>query len=478
LILRRQRVGRAVDSSWIIIGVGVLIGLGWGLYLYVRAFVPDGDTQLLVFGSHTAWACLQERRFPCEGVSQFALLQHIPAIAGVALGKTDLTIYRVLSLGSVLAVAGLTAIAGLVGRRVGGAMGSGLGCAIVLSGPFVYYDATTWGEPVAALFLALPIAALIFRWNVAIVFVAALLAAITKDVAPLTIVLLAGALLLMRLRTDGIRATVVRGAAVLAGAATGAVLTAGFNLFRYGVLHNAFYIDEVPRPPVGGFTVKAFGALWFSPSGGVIPYWPSMGVLLVLIAMSLLALRAGSWRMRCAHAALLGAFAFNTLVLASFAAPFGWIAWGPRLMLPWLVPALIVAVVLHRRRVQRACGWCVRWWGIATPIAVGIAVVGVFVNAAARFSDGWVAFFRPRPATDAYCPGPDVISWADPDLYFGCIGSVLWDRDGPIVILRDGLPDDASQVALVFSLVIVAFLVLTFAVSVVPIKRTAKVADE
>jgi hypothetical protein len=109
---------------------------------------------------------------------------------------------------------------------------------------------------------------------------------------------------------------------------------------------------------------------------------------------------------------------------------------------------------------------------------VGIAVVGVFVNAAARFSDGWVAFFRPRPATDAYCPGPDVISWADPDLYFGCIGSVLWDRDGPIVLLRDGLPDDASQVALVFSLVIVAFLVLTFAVSVVPIKRTAKVVDE
>lgn len=439
------------------IAAATLIALAWGWYLYVHAFVPEGDTQLLVSGSRTAWACIQERRVPCDGVAQFAILQNIPALIGVALGKTDTTIYRVLSLGSILAIAGLTVLSGLIGRRVTGSAGAALGAAVVLSGPFVFYDATTWGEPVAALFLSLPVALLIFRFNVVLLAVAAALAAITKDVAPVTVVLLAAAILAARFGTDGRSMTIRRAVAVAAGCAVGAGATAAFNYFRYGVFHNAFYIDQVPRPPLGGFTIKAFGALWFSPSGGVIPYWPSMVVLLVVIGMSLLAIRAASWPMRLAHVAFLGACIFNTAVLAGFVAPFGWIAWGPRLMLPWLLPALFIGAVLHRRTLDRWCATCMRAWGIFIPIAVAAVVSGIYVNAAARFSDGWVAFFRPRPTTDPYCGTS--MSWDQPDAYFSCIGSLLWDRNGPIILLREGVPPIASDAAMVLAFTVATFLI-------------------
>ena len=448
---------RYVDFSWVVIATATIIALAWGWYLYVHAFVPDGDTQLLVRTSHIAWACIEQRVVPCDGVAQFAIMQNIPALAGVALGKTDDTIYRVLSRGSVLAIAGLTLLAGLVGRRVCGVMGATLGSAIVLSGPFLYYDATTWGEPVGALFLALPIAALIVRCNVILVAVASVLAAITKDVAPVTVILLAGAILAARFGTDPRAVTLRRAVAVAVGSMLGAMLTAGFNYFRYGVFHNAFYIDEVPRPPLGGFVAKAFGALWFSPSGGVIPYWPSMVVLLIVLAMSVLAIRAASWNMRVAHLALLAAVVFNTAILASFVAPFGWIAWGPRLMLPFLLPALFVGVMLHRHVLARWCVGLVRAWLLVIPLAVVVVAAGVYVNAAARFSGGWLVFFAPRSSADPYCSTP--VFWDKPQVYFDCIGSLLWDRNGPIVLLQDQLPATASNVALVLTMVVVGFVV-------------------
>ncbi len=445
-----------VGASWVVIAVATIIALVWGWYLYGHAFVPDGDTQLLVSSSHIVWACVEQRVMPCDGVAQFAILQNIPAIIGVALGKTDDTIYRVLSLGSVLAIAALTLLTGLVGRRVGGALGATLGAAIVLSGPFIYYDATTWGEPVAALFLALPIVALIFRWNLGLVVVASTLAAITKDIAPVTIILLSGAILAARFGTDERAVTLRRAIAVVAGSMLGAVLQAGFNYFRYGVFHNVFYIDLSPRPPVG-FIGKAFGAVWFSPSGGVIPYWPSMFVLLIVLAMSVLAIRAASWNMRVAHLALLAAAVVNTMILASFVAPFGWIAWGPRLMLPWLLPALFVGVILHRQLLAHWWVGLLRMWAVMIPLAAIVAATGVYINAAARFSGGWLVFFAPRSSADPYCSTP--VFWDKPRAYFDCIGSLLWDRNGPIVLLRDQLPATASNVALVLTMVVVGFVV-------------------
>jgi len=208
-----------------------------------------------VRSSHIAWGCVEQRVVPCDGVAQFAIMQNIPALAGVALDKTDDTIYRVLSLGSVFVIAGLTLLADLVGRRFCGVLGATLRSAIVLSGPFVYNDATTW---------------------------------------------------------------------------------------------------------------------------------------------------------------------------------------GPHLMLPFLLPTLFVGAILHRRVLARWRVSPIRSWVLFIPLAATIVAMGVYANASARFSDGWLAFFRCRGATDVYCP--TLASWDQSGPYFNCIGSLLWDRNGPIVLVQgDGI---------------------------------------
>ena len=183
----------------------------------------------------------------------------------------------------------------------------------------------------------------------------------------------------------------------------------------------------------------------------------SICVLLIVLAMSVLAIRAASWNMRVAHLALLAAVVFNTAILASFVAPFGWIAWGPRLMLPFLLPALFVGVMLHRHVLARWCVGLVRAWLLVIPLAVVVVAAGVYVNAAARFSGGWLVFFAPRSSADPYCSTP--VFWDKPQVYFDCIGSLLWDRNGPIVLLQDQLPATASNVALVLTMVVVGLVV-------------------
>jgi biotin transporter BioY len=125
------------------------------------------------------------------------------------------------------------------------------------------------------------------------------------------------------------------------GLVIGAACNAGLNLIRYGVVTNTEYLEAKYRAVPLHVELDSFAGLFASPSGGLIFFWPSVVVLIgVLLACSLRRRRE-----TLVLAAIVLALTLVQVGLATWWAPFGWFAWGPRLTLPWVWPFLLLAIV-------------------------------------------------------------------------------------------------------------------------------------
>ncbi len=98
-------------------------------------------------------------------------------------------------------------------------------------------------------------------------------------------------------------------------------------------------------------------ALWLAPNGGVGWFWPlAAAVVIGLVVIAGTAARGGAERRRRSLPAvgLVVALLLTTGTLASWFAPFGWVAWGPRLMVPVLPAVLgLLTVVLYHSEVEQ-----------------------------------------------------------------------------------------------------------------------------
>jgi hypothetical protein len=294
----------------------------------------------------------------------------------------------------------------------------------------------------------LAVAAVAFRLHAVWIFLAMLAAASTKEIAPVTLGLLAGALFIGFVGEGNWRSVVRPALATASALAIGVVMNSLFNWFRYGVFHNAVYIDQVPSPPLdGGYVVRIATALWFSPAGGLAAFWPLMILLLLMTGAAVWgAVRRHALHQLLATGLVALVIIFNTGLLVRFVAPFGWVAWGPRLMLIWALPALVVVIIANRRM---ALGWVRRFQRDAIvwyPLMGACVVVGVVANVSARYYIKWMEFFDPP------------VYWTDSELYFATISAKAWDLQGPLMIVLRDAPRPVLVGSAVFGLVLVALL--------------------
>ena len=207
-------------------------------------------------------------------------------------------------------------------------------------------------------------------------------------------------------------------------------MNAGFNLFRFGDLTNASYLDPVFQTPghrVEGDVLRVtvgcaeWGLLWF---------W--MSACLVLLAAAVVVvqqMRARQGRRAWLPTGIvLGVAIANTVGLSSWFAPFGWLAWGPRLSLP-LTPAVIVAVAITggpmlTRLIGRVLTNAVGFAAVAlVVVAFAIPQVGVIWNPAAEAA---------LATLDTACPVGASVQ-ADATYYYGCVQHGAW-RTKPLVL--------------------------------------------
>lgn len=113
-----------------------------------------------------------------------------------------------------------------------------------------------------------------------------------------------------------------------------------------------------------------------------------------------------------------------TAGLSSWWAPFGWIAWGPRLMIPWIPAITLLVLHLYHQDLFRALSTITKNRAMVLLIA-GFSIfsaLGQFYGAEDphKFS---TMIVEPNPPA---CPVPSIIE-RDQTYYYRCVGDMIWN---------------------------------------------------
>lgn len=411
------------------------------VFAFTRPPVVSGDTNALHRGSEALRMCLDagvyshcDRYAPPRGrrVDPFPPLQHLIVYPLLELGVEPGPMFRVIQVISAAALAALALLMGLIGRRTGRPWAAPLLVLIAVASPLAWYATSTFGESLALTLTAAFAAAALLRAPPFALFTLAWLAGITKETsAPFLLVL--GALCLIA--TPLARGPLRRGhwIALGAGLLVAVASHAGLNELRFGQLTNAIYTDPAFRVPGVGLKARFALSLWASPNGGTAWFWPSITLVFAALAGIALARRG---RRAWPALVLLALLAVHTALLASWWAPFGWVAWGPRLMLPLLPALALTAVVLHlddfERLLRRIASLPLARAALVAALALAVVPQsGILIEPHAMTT----LFYVPP---NAHCP-PDPSIINNPGGYYGCVIDTAWRRRLVLVDASSGV---------------------------------------
>ena len=342
--------------------VAVVVALGAFAFLVAtwiaRPFV-GGDTPFVLDGTNAFLNCISAHDYNGCGytgklnywglmspIGWWPLLQHVPDMITIGLGGDGHPARtRVLASLSVAGVVSSVGLGALVLRRYARTEWFWAFLAIALTGPILAFARQTAGEMLAMGLLVAFVAATLLGANPVVVGVTALLACWTKETSyPFIAALGLLCLVLWRRRTGRpIRTHVLAGAA---GMAVGITAASWFNVVRFGSIVNVNYLDHHLRTPGIWRKAELTFAVFLSPSGGLLFFWPA-AVTLVAVACWL-----GWKRDRLVAAVLLAATVVLAVGFASWWTPFGWSGYGPRLQLPWVLPFVLIVLVAYGRDLE------------------------------------------------------------------------------------------------------------------------------
>ena len=418
-IVRRQMV-------WVI-GAALSASLAWPLAV---AFPINGGDALWVAQSSRALVqCARDQVWnSCPGTYQFGWLQHIPGIVLAWKGMDDNSIVTVLTLINLMAFGWL--VMKITRLRSSSPSIRALLLMIVLIGPLYAFSVYSFSEMLMTCLIVGLVFNLLERRSLIQLFVVTLLISSSRETSILMIAPVALAVLVSQ--GDMIRQEMKRILCLMSASALGLASVLWFNYWKYGSLSNDHYTDPIRRVPGTVLKAKNFLAVWVSPSGGVLPFWVIGG----LVAIGLPFVAVLRWkkdkRLAIVGALLLTALVLQTGLLSAWYAPFGWVTWGPRLIMPAVGAVAIAAVLLMPTLVRDVVTWLryrLIMVGVLT-IAIflsGVSNLGFILNRAATLN--W--FTPPLPPL---CPVTANVE-IDRNFYFDCaldfapwqLGRTVWD---------------------------------------------------
>jgi hypothetical protein len=413
--------------------LAVAAAFAWLTVVWVTHRVVGGDTPWLVDGTDALAGCLSRHDFDACGftgkldaagqmsaVGPYPLLQYVPDYLARWVGATHDTRYTFLALLSTVAVFAVLALAWFVLSRTGVSAWFWAFVLAVLTGPLIVYANTTWGELLAAGLLVCLVAAVVLRAPSPVVAGAVFAACLTKETSyPFVAAIAALGLALTWRRTGAsIRAHLVWAGVGLLSAVIVASL---FNRVRFGTLENTNYLQPEFHAPLARVP-EFFAGLLIAPNGGILLFWATASVLLGgLLVVPFV--RRGSERFdRWIALALTVIAAGITLSLAMWWAPFGWIAWGPRLSLPWVLPLLLLALI--------AFGTSARPYAarlLATPWRLLVVAAAVVALTLPHVGYLW----RPQTTTEFFAHRSERCTSSRPfgsNAYYTCLREQMWTQ--------------------------------------------------
>jgi hypothetical protein len=185
------------------------------------------------------------------------------------------------------------------------------------------------------------------------------------------------------------------------------------------------------RVPNAFQQLKFFLGEWFSQNGGLLVFWPVFALLTIGTAIYFFFKKSHqdkSWPYFVPAIGMTGMLLVLTLGLARWYAPFGWLAYGTRLLFPWAPPLLILFLYFYSQPViafLRA--------GATRPAITW--TVGIFISilSLSHFS----TVLTPKVVWKLFGPMPECMGQiaveVDPVRYYPCIDAYMW-KSYPILL--------------------------------------------
>ena len=433
-------------GRWWLIPV-VAAGTLLTVFVLTRPPAMSGDSVAVLRGAKLILRCVRASVFArcdasvpdvSQGVAPYPPYQYVPALLLTWLGAGDAAVYRTFSALNTFSFLGLLALGAGMPRMTGR---PGLTAAVmctVIASPLLWYAWSTFGELLAAFLIATFLSAALRRSRPALLLVTLYLAGITKETA-LPFLLLAGGVALWATPIGRGPFRRAHAQALVGGSILVVLSHAGLNWFRFGTLHNAIYSGSVFHVPGVGLRGQLFASLSVSPNAGIAWFWPTATALLTglgVIAVKRFRSHRHDYRAWVPAAVITMIGLTQSALLASWWAPFGWFAWGPRLSLSFVPGLVLIGSVLHAEDVEKGLHWLGR---STTRLAVAIAALSVLTLPQVGIlwrSDVLGAFFATKSGAPL-CPSID----PDPAYYYGCLLDAAWSTPPLLLAAGRGVTD-------------------------------------
>jgi hypothetical protein len=309
--------------------------------------------------------------------------------------------------------------------------------AALASGPVLWYGHASFNEMLAAA-LTLTLVILLLARTGSVWIVATILGtSIAKDTSlPFVVVLALGTACYASPASlpwhRRLRLPTIAAGAVLAAATVG-----GFNYLQFRSLLNPTGLNAVYIVPTLGIQTSFFLGIWLGPNGGVVPFWPTFAAFMLLGFGAAVAVIRDIRRGRGRALAMIPLITVTvvlggvTLGLSKWNSPLGWIAWGPRLLLPWLPATAFLLAWSHAQQIEALVGRLMRHAiALVVPVALIVASLPQYVN-----------LFRPGLgdslfAPDAVCPRIAYIE-KGADYYYRCTIHMMWTKHSVLLDAYD-----------------------------------------
>lgn len=384
--------------------------------------IRTGDTDNLVQGTRVLIDCFRAGDLVGCGryedsvqtqIFPYPLLQYLPALPLVWLRSSDIDVLialRWLSSVSVIAIFGLFAFAFRNRPRL-----LWLSWPVLAGSSLMYHANAAFGEALAAAVLVGAVVAAALRRPV-LLFALACLASLGKETAgPFVVVL---CLLCARDSPDRVLPSGKLLWSCVLGAVAGIALSAWFNVIRFGGPRNMLYLDGPLQTAGTTRKIEWFAALWFSPAGGLVWFWP--GFVVVLVTSVVVALRTHDRRRRYLGLVPAAALVCFLAGLALWFAPFGWLTFGPRLAVPLLPATLFTVLWTDGDRVVDALSRRV----LAPVVIVFVALLSMpLYGAPWRWLDAVVEMIS---GSGSCPPLTDLSIYDDSAQYYRCTSATMW----------------------------------------------------
>lgn len=203
-----------------------------------------------------------------------------------------------------------------------------------------------------------------------------------------------------------------------------------FNFYKYGQFINDEY-QTAGRVKELDLIISNFFGLTFSPSGGILGYfWIS-----VIIAIVYFVLKNKDSKVNF----FIGlAFLVNYIVLSFWFAPFGWVTFGPRLIMPTVV-AIFLFIIIFYPEFNFQFNFFTRFMIVFGNLLSVFSVIGFLIN-----SDAFKNWLEKIVYNLPNCPRLYV--WeVEREQYINCFSSMTWETNSLPILTLDNFVTKISD---------------------------------